>query len=400
MDERQTQQQREARRRRAQAKKHRERQLRIRMLILCAFVVGALGIGFAAFRIHRRNVKEQEAAAAASRKIEEEQAAAEASRRAADERAAAEASRKAAEEAAAEASRKAAEEAAAEASRQAAEDAAAQAQAQEAQEEQPAAEEEDTGKIPGLYKTYDFKASESTVEIPEEVGSSYALLVNLVDGTVIAGREYDTQMNPASMTKILTLLVAVENIDLSRLDSDTFEITQDITDYGTILPSGADAALALAEYTAGSQEAFVDLMNKKLADLGISDTAHFTNCVGAYDEDHYCTALDMATILRAAIDNELCREVLSCHYYEVERSQEEDSELIGISNWFLRRIEDHDTHGTVICAKTGYVSEAGFCAASYQESDDGGHYICVTADGGGIWPCVYDHAAIYTTFTE
>lgn len=424
MDERQTQQQREARRRRAQAKKHRERQLRIRMLILCAFVVGALGIGFAAFRIHRRNVKEQEAAAAASRKIEEEQAAAEASRRAADERAAAEASRKAAEEAAAEASRKAAEEAAAEASRQAAEDAAAQAQAQEAQEEQPAAEEEDTGKIPGLYKTYDFKASESTVEMPEEVGSSYALLVNLVDGTVIAGREYDTQMNPASMTKILTLLVAVENIDLSLLDSDTFEITQDITDYvysnqmsqvgwnigdtptirsllyGTILPSGADAALALAEYTAGSQEAFVDLMNKKLADLGISDTAHFTNCVGAYDEDHYCTALDMATILRAAIDNELCREVLSCHYYEVERSQEEDSELIGISNWFLRRIEDHDTHGTVICAKTGYVSEAGFCAASYQESDDGGHYICVTADGGGIWPCIYDHAAIYTTFTQ
>ena len=139
-------------------------------------------------------------------------------------------------------------------------------------------------------------------------------------------------------------------------------------------------------------------MNKKLADLGISDTAHFTNAVGAYDEDHYCTALDMATILRAAIDNELCREVLSCHYYEVPPSGGEESQAIGISNWFLRRIEDKDTHGEVVCAKTGYVGEAGFCCASYQESDDGGRYICVTADGAGIWPCIYDHVDIYTTF--
>ena len=99
--------------------------------------------------------------------------------------------------------------------------------------------------------------------------------------------------------------------------------------YGTILPSGADAAQALAIYTAGSEEAFVELMNKKLAELGISDTAHFTNAVGAYDEDHYCTALDMATILRAAIDNELCREVLSCHYYEVPPSGGEESQAIG-----------------------------------------------------------------------
>ena len=145
---------------------------------------------------------------------------------------------------------------------------------------------------------------------------------------------------------------------------------------------------------------FVKMMNKKLEELGISDTAHFTNVVGAYDEDHYCTALDMATILRAAIDNELCREVLSCHYYEVPPSGGEDSESIGISNWFLRRIEDKDTHGEVICAKTGYVGEAGFCAASYQVSDDGGHYICVTADAPDTWSCIYDHVELYETYTN
>ena len=440
---RQTKEQREARKRRAEARRRRERQLRIRMtIVFVLFVVMAAGIGVAAVRIHRRNVAQQEAAAAASRKVAEEAAAAEASRKAAEEAAAAEASRKAAEEAAAaEASRKAAQEAAAaEASRKAAqeakqtEDAAQKSSREKAEEEgalaasRKAAEEEkaraEAAKIPGLNASYDFKATENTAEIPEGVGSGYAVLVDLVDGTVVAGREYDTEMNPASMTKILTLLVAVENINLKKLDTDTFEITQDITDYvftnqmsqvgwnigdtptirsllyGTILPSGADAALALAEYTAGSQEAFVDLMNKKLEELGISDTAHFTNVVGAYDEDHYCTALDMATILRAAIDNETCREVLSCHYYEVPPSGGEESPSIDISNWFLRRIEDKDTHGTVICGKTGYVSESGFCAASYQESDDGGHYICVTADGAGIWPCIYDHVEIYTTFTE
>lgn len=426
-DEQQARQRREARRRRAAARRRRERQIRIKMAILAAvFVVLAGGIGFAAFRIHRRNVLEQEAAAAASRKVAKE-AAAEASRKAAEE-AAAEASRKAAEEAAAEASRKAAEEA------KAAEDAAQKSSREKAEEEgalaasRKAAEEEkaraEAAKIPGLNASYDFKATDKTAEMPEEVESSYAVLVDLVDGTVVAGKEYDTIMNPASMTKILTLLVAVENIDLKKLDTDTFEITQDITDYvftnqmsqvgwnigdtptirsllyGTILPSGADAAQALAEYTAGSQEAFVDMMNKKLEELGISDTAHFTNVVGAYDEDHYCTALDMATILRAAIDNETCREVLSCHYYEVPPSGGEDSPSIDISNWFLRRIEDKDTHGTVICAKTGYVSESGFCAASYQESDNGGHYICVTADTYSNWACIYDHVDIYTAFTE
>ena len=424
------------RRRREAARRKREQQVRTRLAVLAVIIVFALaGIGALAFRIHKRNVLEEQAALAASLETqrEQEEAALEASRQAAEE-AALEASRKAAEEAALEGSRKAAAEeakkaadkkkeaAATEASRQAAEEAGALAASRKAAEEEKAKAE--AAKIPGLNPSYDFKATDKTEDVPEDIDSEYAVIVDLVSGNVIAGRDYDTEMYPASMTKILTLLVAVENINLKKLDTDTYEIHQGITDYvythemsqvgwdigdeptirsllyGTILPSGADAALALAEYTAGSEEDFVELMNKKLKELGISDTAHFTNVVGAFDEDHYCTCLDMATILRAAIDNELCREVLSCHYYEVERSLDEDSEMIGISNWFLRRIEDKDTHGEVVCGKTGYVSEAGFCAASYQESDDGGHYICVTADGPGIWPCIYDHVELYETYTE
>ena len=269
MADKETRNRRESRRRREAARSRRERQLRVRMTILAVFVILAGAIAFTALRIHLRNVKEQEAAAAASRQIAEEQAAAEASRRAADEAAAAEASRKAAEEAAAaEASRKAAEEAAAaEASRKAAEEAAAAEASRKAAEEAAAAESRESEAVKA---DYSFKVPDSVGEIPEEVGSSYALLVDADSGTVVAGRDYDTQMSPASMTKILTLLVAVENIDLSRLDTDTAEITQEISNYvwqnqmsqvgwqigdtptirsllyGTILPSGADAAQALA----------------------------------------------------------------------------------------------------------------------------------------------------------
>ena len=395
------------RRRRAEARRRREREIRIRKTIAVVLIaIAFIAIGVMAFRIHRRNKAEEEAALAASRAIAEEQAAAEASRKAAEEEAALEASRKAAEEEAAlEASRKAAEEEAAlQASREKAEEEGALAASRRAAEEQK--EKAEAAKIPGLNASYDFTADENTENVPDDIDSAYAVIMDLKTGKIIAGREYDTVMNPASMTKILTLLVAVENINLSRLDTDTYEIHQGITDYvftnqmsqvgfqigdtptirsllyGTILPSGADAALALAEYTAGSEEMFVKMMNKKLEELGISDTAHFTNVVGAYDEDHYCTALDMATILRAAIDNELCREVLSCHYYEVPPSGGEDSESIGISNWFLRRIEDKDTHGEVICAHRtpGPAFTIMWNSMRHIQTDDSG-------SGGRYWMC-------------
>lgn len=288
--------------------------------------------------------------------------------------------------------------------------------AEEEQEEEPAVNPD----IP-FASGYTFEGADSAAAVnAETVLSTYALLVDLDNNTVVAQRNANDRMIPASMTKILTVLVAAEHV--TDLD-DTFTITREITDYsysndcsavgfgdgetvtvrdllyGTVLPSGADAAAGLAFYVSGSLEGFVDLMNEKLDELGLSDTAHFTNCVGLYDENHYCTPYDMAVILKAAVENELCREVLSAHTYTTSPT-ELHPEGITISNWFLRRIEDKETNGEVVCAKTGYVAQSGSCAASYEVTDSGKHYICVTADTYSSWRCIYDHVAIYQEYTE
>lgn len=265
---------------------------------------------------------------------------------------------------------------------------------------------------------YEAEATEETLYLSDEIVSNYALLIDLDSDNILAQKSAKQIINPASMTKILTVLVAAEHV--TDLD-DTFTMTLEITDYsfvndcsnagfldgevvtvrdlfyGTVLPSGGDAAVGLATYVAGSQEEFVKLMNDKLKELGLSETAHVTNCVGLYDEDHYCTVYDMAMILEAAIENEFCREVLSAHTYNTSVT-EQHPEGILLSNWFLRRIEDKDTGGVVMCGKTGYVVESGNCAASYAVDHAGKEYICVTADSTSSWRCIYDHVALYKQF--
>ena len=291
--------------------------------------------------------------------------------------------------------------------------------------ETPGAVQENTGSA----ETADFfpgytvhTAPSVAAALTGEGMSDHAVLINVNTGEIVAGKNWEGPIVPASMTKILTVLVAAEHLGPAALD-EPFTVTIDDTDYsyrndgsaagfgidetvtvrdlfyGTILPSGADAASALARRTAGSREAFADLMNQKLAELGLADTAHFTNCVGLYDAGHYCTLTDMAMILKAAVENDICREVLSAHTWTTTAT-EQHPEGITISNWFLRRIEDKDTHGEVRCAKTGFVKESRNCAASWHIASDGTDWICVTAGAHSAWRCIYDHVDIYQKFTQ
>ena len=288
-------------------------------------------------------------------------------------------------------------------------------------EEEPGEAETEETEVEEELPVCRFEETEDTVPIAaEEVISTHAILVDEGTDQIIAAKGARERIMPASMTKVLTILVAAEHIPEEKLD-DTFEMTLEITDYayvndcssvgfldgekvpvrdlfyGTAMHSGGDAALGLAFYVSGSHEAFVELMNEKLKELGIADSTHFTNCVGIYDEAHYSTVYDMAVIMKAALQNDLCREVMSKHIYTT-KSTVEHPDGIEISNWFLRKIEDKDTGGEVLCAKTGYIVQSKNCAVSYEISADETPYICVTAGSTSNWRCIYDHVEIYNRY--
>ena len=256
----------------------------------------------------------------------------------------------------------------------------------------------------------------------DEMNSRCAVVIDLTSNTVLARKDMDAVIVPASMTKLLTLLTAVEAIEDHGSLTDTVVIDFDITDYcyrhdcsvagflkdesvtveqllyATILPSGADGALGLAKYVAGGQDAFVELMNEKAEALGIADTARFANCIGLYDENNVCTLRDMAVILAAVMENDLCRKIVTTKIYEIPASDAHPEGMV-LSNWFLRKIEDHVPEGLeVIGGKTGFVDQSGSCAASCAQGPDGSLYLCVTADTFSSWRCIKDHVSLYTTY--
>ncbi len=261
----------------------------------------------------------------------------------------------------------------------------------------------------------------STQSIGSSIDSKYAVVFDLDENRIVAEKNADAQVYPASMTKIMTLLVCAEHLpDLS----EKLTITQDIVDYinahdasncgfaageqvtvkdllyGVIMPSGADAVMALTRRIAGSDAAFVEMMNQKAKELGLSDSAHFVNATGLYNAEHHLTVKDVAQILNAAMANPTAREVLSAHTYQTENTNKHSSG-IKFSNLFLRRIEDQKLGGaTVVAAKTGYVSQSMFCAASYGTSASGKHYIVVTDHGASTWQCIYDQAALYSSYAK
>ena len=260
----------------------------------------------------------------------------------------------------------------------------------------------------------------TAMTLKPEVNANFAILIDADAGLVVAEKNGSAKMYPASMTKVMTLLVACEHIaDLN----EKLEITQDIVDYvkkegasncgfkageqvtmldllyGLILPSGADAALALVRRIAGSEEQFVALMNQKAQQLGISATTHFTNCTGLYNDNHYSTAEDMAIIMRAAAQNSVAATILTTRSYTTQANNKRTTGL-SFSNLFLKRIDTQTTGGQVNFAKTGYVAKAGNCAVSYFTAASGRHYICVTGKTSGAWNVVSAHAALYNQYAK
>lgn len=260
--------------------------------------------------------------------------------------------------------------------------------------------------------------SGNAVQFDENIITSpYGILIDSSTNEIIAYKNYNTKIYPASLTKIMTLIVAVEN---TQNFSDTQLITPEminpmieqdatragfiagenptITDllYGLILPSGADASIALAQYVAGSEQAFVDMMNQKCSELGLKST-HFTNCIGLHHPDHYSTVEDMAVILRYAVENDLCREILSTYQHTVAPTEYNPEGITLTSTMFERMSGDEMSGVSVLGGKTGYTDEAGQCLASFAEIN-GKEYIMVMADNPSKWYVIYDTLSAYSIY--
>ncbi len=280
-------------------------------------------------------------------------------------------------------------------------------------------EDEQPAKAAGSYYANE---SENTASIGGDVVSAYGILINNDTKEVVASRNSTEKIVPASMTKVMTVLVAANHITEEQLNEkivmsheaidysyagggstsgfvEEEEVTVKDLFYGTILPSGGDAAAQLAMYVAGDVDSFVKLMNEEASALGISGTTHFTNPVGFHSSEHYSTPYDISIIMMAALDNPICKEVITTKVYN-STSTNVNPEGITISNWFLRRIEDKDFGGEIEGAKTGYVDESGSCAVSSMISESGTEYICCTAKSSSSWRCIYDHVDIYKNYAK
>ncbi|MCS6923528.1 MAG: D-alanyl-D-alanine carboxypeptidase, partial [Fimbriimonadales bacterium] len=205
-----------------------------------------------------------------------------------------------------------------------------------------------------------------------------AILLDAETGQVLYAKNAHTKLPPASLTKIMTALIVLERCDLDALvkasqravetQSSSMHLrvgeqvkVRDLL-YALMLRSANDAAVALAEYTAGSVEAFAELMNAKARALGATNT-HFVNPHGLHDPRHLSTAYDLALITRYAMQNETFRQIVKTPYYIVERSMNQDD------LWMVNKAKFLKEYAWAEGVKTGYTKLAGFCFAGAAYRD-------------------------------
>ena len=210
-----------------------------------------------------------------------------------------------------------------------------------------------------------------------DIHSKAAVVIDASTGRVLYGKNPNLKLPPASTTKLMTAMIALDRLDLnqtvtiSERASKVSPIKANLREgervtVGTLLraaliKSANDAAYALSEAVAGSEERFVELMNQKAAAIGMNDT-RFINSTGLPEEDQYITAYDLAKMLRQALKYTFIREVLNTR---TERIQTEDGRTIFLKNSNKLLWEDE----SVIGGKTGYTRVAKHCFVCASENE-------------------------------
>lgn len=234
-----------------------------------------------------------------------------------------------------------------------------------------------------------------------DVHSEAVLLRELETGKTLVNKNQDQIIYPASLTKIMTVILAIEMMEdsnqpiemqpeyfdqLLEMDASVAGFQEEeivaFRDllYGAMLPSGADACLAIAHILGGSEAGYVKLMNQKAAELGLEDS-HFTNVTGLHDPNNISTATDLADLLTYALNDPLFYEIFTSKEYSSEPTNlkpEGVQMLHTLSRYYW---EYPVLQETMLGSKTGFTEEAGQCLASLAEID-GTYYILITAGAG------------------
>ena len=210
------------------------------------------------------------------------------------------------------------------------------------------------------------------------------------EDTILYEKNKDEKVKVASLTKIMTTIIALENINNIKeetiMPEEAFynldgyvvsgikpndKITYEDLLYGIILPSAADCANAVAIKVSGSVDSFVELMNKKAIELNMNNT-HFSNPVGI-DEDNYSTVNDIAILLKYALKNEEFKKIFTTKEYTTTNN-------IKLISTIIEKSEPYNINvSNILGSKTGFTDEAGNCLASISKLD-GVNYLLVTTN--------------------
>lgn len=249
------------------------------------------------------------------------------------------------------------------------------------------------------------ETTEWTESLPEEgwpqapeIHSQSAIVVEAETGELLYAKNATKRMYPASTTKLLTALLTLENGNLDDIISYSWKAVNSIGQnashigmrtgeqlsvrdslYGLLLPSANEAANALAEYVAGSTEAFAELMNKRAAELGAVNS-HFSNANGLHEESHYTCAYDLYLIMNACVMRGDFIEIDSAPAYFKQADEILPKDIpMGTTNMLIKNGSEY-YNDSVVCGKTGYTEEAGRVLVTYADKDDM-ELICVVMGG-------------------
>lgn len=238
--------------------------------------------------------------------------------------------------------------------------------------------------------------------VPGNLYSSIVLLTDLTDNYTMYSANSDVKMYPASLTKIMTAILFIEegpgldatikipesifsyiykqNLVTAGFDENE-KVTGEMILYGILLPSGAECSMTAAVSVSGSQEKFVERMNSKARELGMVST-HFTNAVGAHDDSHYTTAEDMTKLLRYALNNDSFKKAFTTLRYDAKGASKHPDGITFYSTT-LKTTNDFGIKDiSVLGGKTGYTKKAGLCLITYAKC--GTHeLILLTAGNSG-----------------